>query len=143
MRPGEGPLTEARAGAQSGGGGNYFLCLSVTFDSRAATRAIRQSRRSTGQELCDVFWPGIRARYWGRLSVTVSRGALSTIDACASGRRPGSSSSVASADAVERVGQCAARVSLEFRQHQRAAHFAKAAARARRRLIERDKLLAG
>jgi hypothetical protein len=34
-------------------------------------------------------------------------------------------------------------VSLEFRQHQRAAHFAKAAVRARRRLIERDKLLAG
>jgi hypothetical protein len=63
------------------------------------------------------------------------------------GRRPGSSSSVATADAVERygagVGLCAARVSLEFRQHQRAAHFAKAAVRARRRLIERDKLLAG
>jgi hypothetical protein len=34
-------------------------------------------------------------------------------------------------------------VSLEFRQHQRAAHFAKAAVRARRRPIERDKLLAG
>ena len=32
-------------------------------------------------------------------------------------------------------------MSLEFRQHQRAAHFAKAAVRARRRLIERDKLL--
>jgi hypothetical protein len=33
-------------------------------------------------------------------------------------------------------------VSLEFRQHQRAAHFAKAAVRARRRLTEGDKLLA-
>ena len=76
----------------------------MTFDARAATRAIRQSRRSTGQELCDVFWPGIRAGYWGRLSVTVNHGALSTINACASGRRPGSSSSVASADAVERHG---------------------------------------
>ena len=55
--------------------------------------------------------------------------------------------SVASADAVERqgagVGLCAARVSLEFRQHHRAAHLAKAAVRARRRPIERDKLLAG
>ena len=55
--------------------------------------------------------------------------------------------SVASADAVERqgagVGLCAARVSLEFRQHQRAAHFAKAAVSARRRLIEREKRLAG
>jgi len=94
-----------------------------------------------------VFWPGIRAGYWGRLSVTVNHDALSTINACASGRRPGSSSSVTSADAVERhgagVGLCAARVSLEFRQHQRAAHFAKAAVSARRRLIERDKLLAG
>ena len=94
-----------------------------------------------------MFWPGIRAGYWGRLSMTVNHGALSTINACASGRRPGSSSSVASADVVERhgagVGLCAARVSLEFRQHQRAAHFAKAAVRARRRLIERDKLLAG
>jgi len=89
----------------------------VTFDARAATRAIGQSRRSTGQELCDVFWRGIRAGYWGRLSVTVNRGALSTINACASGRRPGSSSSVTSADAVERhgagVGLCATRVSLE------------------------------
>ena len=94
-----------------------------------------------------MFWPGIRAGYWGRLSVTVNHGALSTINACASGRRPGSSSSVASADAVERhgaeVGRCAAGMSLEFRQHRRAAHFAKAAVRARRRLIERDKLLAG
>ena len=93
-----------------------------------------------------MFWPGIRAGYWGRLSVTVYHGALSKINACASGRRPGSSSSVASADAIERhgagVGLCAARVSLEFRQHQRAAHFAKAAVSARRRLIERDKLLA-
>jgi hypothetical protein len=51
-----------------------------------------------------VFWPGIRAGYWGRLSVTVNDGALSKINACASGRRPGSSSSVASADAVERHG---------------------------------------
>ena len=57
----------------------------------------------------------IRAGYWGRLSMTVNHGALSTINACASGRRPGSSSSVASPDAVERVGQCAARMSLEFR----------------------------
>ena len=40
-------------------------------------------------------------------------------------------------------GLCAARVSLEFRQHQRAAHFAKAAVSARRRPIERHKLLAG
>src|SRR5260370_864471 len=50
-------------------------------------------------------------------------------------------------DAVERygagVGLCAARVFLEFHQHRRAAHFAKAAVRARRRLVERDKLLAG
>ena len=90
---------------------------------------------------------GYALGYWGRLSVTVNHGALSTINACASARRPGSSSSVASADAVERhgagVGLCAARVSLEFRQHQRAAHFAKATVRARRRLIERDKLVAG
>jgi len=41
---------------------------------------------------------GIRAGYWGRLSVTVNHGALSTINACASGRRPGSSSSVASGE---------------------------------------------
>ena len=89
----------------------------MTFDARAATGAVRQSRRSTGQELCDVFWPGVRAGIGGRLSVTVNHGALSTINACASGRRPGSSSSVASADAVERhgagVGLCATRVSLE------------------------------
>ena len=48
--------------------------------------------------MCDVFWPGIRAGYWGRLSVTVNHDALSTINACASGRRPGSSSSVASGE---------------------------------------------
>jgi hypothetical protein len=41
------------------------------------------------------------------------------------------------------VSLCAARVSLEFRQHQCAVHFAKAAVSARRRLIKRDKLLAG
>ena len=80
MRPGEGPLTEARAGAQSGGGGNYFLCLSVTFDSRAATRAIRQSRRSTGQELCDVFWPGIPRWVLGQIVGDRDHWALSAIN---------------------------------------------------------------
>ena len=49
--------------------------------------------------------------------------------------------------AVERhgalVGLCAARVFVEFHQHRCAAHFAKAAVRARRGLVERDKLRAG
>ena len=54
--------------------------------------------RSAGQELWRAFWPGMRAGYWGRSSVTVNHGALSTINACASGRRPGSSSSVASGE---------------------------------------------
>ena len=45
-----------------------------------------------------AFWQGIRAGYWGRSSVTVNHGALSTINACASGQRPGSSSSVASGE---------------------------------------------
>ena len=50
-------------------------------------------------------------------------------------------------DTIERhgagVGLRAARVFVEFHQHRRATHFAEAAMRARRRLVERDKLLAG
>src|SRR4029077_11316821 len=50
-------------------------------------------------------------------------------------------------DAIERHGGGlvlrAARVFVEFHQHRRAAHFTQAAMRARRRLVERDKLLAG
>jgi hypothetical protein len=75
--------------------------------------------------------------------VTANHGALSMINACASGRTPGSSSS----DAIERhgAGACprAARTFVEFHQHGRAAHFAEAAMRARYRFEERDKLLAG
>src|SRR5260370_21452401 len=54
-------------------------------------------RGSAGQELCGAFWPGTRAGYWGRSSVTANHCALSTINACASGQTPGSSSSGASA----------------------------------------------
>jgi hypothetical protein len=94
-----------------------------------------------------VFWPGIRAGYWGRLSVTVNHGALSKINACASGRGPGSSSSVASADAVERhcAGSvCGLRECRSNFANTSAPHtLKKAAVRARRRLVERDKVLAG
>ena len=71
------------------------------------------------------FWPGIRAGYWGRSSVTTNHGALSKISACASGRTPGSSSSVARRDAIERHGArgglSAARAFVEFHQHRCAA----------------------
>src|SRR5690242_16621449 len=72
--PAKGRLTEPIAGAQSG----------CDLGPPSATRAIRQSRRLAGQELCGAFWPGIRAGNWGRPSVTANHGALSTINACAS-----------------------------------------------------------
>ena len=92
--PGEGPLTEPRAGAQFGGG-NFLHCLFVILDALDDSGYRGRGDRPVRNYV--AFWPGIRAGYWGRSSVTVNHGALSAIKACASGRSPESSSSVASA----------------------------------------------
>jgi hypothetical protein len=94
-RPGKGPLTEPTAAVQPRRRELVFMLVRDLGSPRRRELSAK-SRRSAGQELCGAFWPGIRAGYWGRSSVTANHGALSMINACASGRTPGSSSSVVS-----------------------------------------------
>src|SRR6516165_10871526 len=145
VRPGEGPLSEPRAGAQLGGG-DWSSCSFATLDpfgdaSYPAIAAIGRSgivrwvlagdtRRILGQVVGDReprrFVDDKRVCVGADAGVVVERRQRDTIERRGAG-----------------VGLRAARVFVEFHQHRRATHFAEAAMRARRRLIERDQLLAG
>src|SRR6516164_8526529 len=74
QRPREGLLTEPTAGAQPRGRElGFMLVCDLGPPRRRELFAIAAIGRSG---ICGAFWPGIRAGYWGRSSLTANHGAL-------------------------------------------------------------------